>query len=206
MNFSTRVLMGLTTLLVLAASTVMCAVGEAADWNAITLTWTAPGDDGSTGLASQYDIRYSVSSISGTDTTTWWSQATQCTGEPTPHTAGTTETFMITGLQASKTYYLMVKTADEVPNWSGFSNVAVRATTAAPDTIAPAAVRNLARLEQNFGRYEDFLLVLADACASVAPETQGRVSLAQEETEVLSGWPILLEEPARDYKTFGGVV
>ena len=206
MNFSTRVLMGLTTLLVLAASTVLCAVSEAADWNAITLTWTAPGDDGSTGLASQYDIRYSTSAISGTDTTTWWSQATQCTGEPTPLTAGTTQSFAITGLQASKTYYLMLKTADETPNWSGFSNVAVRATTAAPDTIAPAAVRNLARLGQNFYQNGDFSLVLADACASVAPETQGRVSLAQEETEVLSGWPILLEEPARSYETFGGVV
>jgi hypothetical protein len=87
MNFSTKALLGLTTFLALAASTVMCVTSEAANWNAITLTWTAPGDDGNVGRASQYDIRYATSNISGTDTTTWWSQATQCAGEPTPQPA-----------------------------------------------------------------------------------------------------------------------
>jgi hypothetical protein len=203
MNFSTKALLGLTTFLTLAASTVMCVASEAATWNAITLTWTAPGDDGNVGRASQYDIRYSASNISGTDTTTWWSQATQCTGEPAPQTAGTSETFTVTGLQPSKTYYLMIRTADEVPNWSGYSNVAVRTTSAAADTIPPAPVRDLGCLEQNSEQNGDFLLALSGACGNVAPETQGRVSLAPDGIDFWRDWPIVFVEPAREFKLFG---
>jgi hypothetical protein len=206
MKISTKALLGLTTFLVFAAPTVMCVVSEAANWNAIALTWTAPGDDGATGRASQYDVRYSTSNISGTDTTTWWNQATQCTGEPVPQTAGANESFTVTGLQQSRTYYLMIRTGDEMPNWSGFSNVAVRITAAAPDTIPPAAVRNLASLEQNFEQNGNFLLVHRGACGIVSPETQGRVSLAQDVANVWRGWPIVLEEPAREFQNFDGVV
>ena len=91
-----------------------------------TLTWTAPGDDGSQGTASQYDIRYSTSEI----TEATWNSATQCTGEPTPQTAGSSENFTVTGLTPDTTYYFALKTADEVPNWSGLSNV-VSGTTEA---------------------------------------------------------------------------
>ena len=82
----------------------------------ITLTWTAPGDDGTTGTATTYDIRYRTG---GTVVTTNWASATQCTGEPTPHVAGTGETFTVTGLTGSTTYYFGLETADEVPNWIG---------------------------------------------------------------------------------------
>jgi hypothetical protein len=207
MNFSTRALLGLTTFLVFAAPTVMCVTSEAANWNSIALTWTAPGDDGTVGRASQYDIRYATSNISGTDTTTWWNQATQCTGEPVPQTAGTAEAFTVTGLQPSRTYYFVIKTADEVPNWSGFSNVAVRTTAAAPDTIPPAAIRNLANLGRIFEQNEDFLLALKGAYGNVAPETQGRVSLPSDGVDVWRrGWPIAFVEPARELQLLGGVV
>ena len=33
----------------------------------VTLTWTASGDDGSTGRATQYDLRYSLSTITSTN-------------------------------------------------------------------------------------------------------------------------------------------
>ena len=35
--------------------------------SSVTLTWTAPGDDGSTGTASSYEIRYAKSSITAAE-------------------------------------------------------------------------------------------------------------------------------------------
>jgi len=87
--------------------------------NSITLTWTAPGDDGNSGTASHYDIRYSTSTITEGN----WNSASQCTGEPTPKVAGISESFTVTGLNSNTTYYLAIKTADEVPNWSGLSEI-----------------------------------------------------------------------------------
>jgi hypothetical protein len=84
----------------------------------ITLTWTAPGDDGNTGTASQYDIRYSTSKITEANR----NSATQCTGEPSPQVAGSSETFTVTGLSSNTTYYSALETADEVPNWSEISS------------------------------------------------------------------------------------
>ena len=178
-----------TSIAILAAVAALACPREsgAETWNAVTLTWTAPGDDGSTGRATQYDVRYSTSSISGTDTTTWWGQATQCSGEPAPQTAGATETFVVTGLQPSRTYYFVMKTADEVPNWSRYSNVAVKATTAAPDTIPPAAIRNLADCENT-----DFLLAMADTHGIVGHDLRGRVSPVSAGIVTEPGWPVLV--------------
>ncbi|MCJ7655831.1 MAG: PQQ-binding-like beta-propeller repeat protein [Dehalococcoidia bacterium] len=87
--------------------------------NSVTLTWTAPGDDGNVGTASQYDIRYSISSITETN----WDSATQCTGVPYPQPAGSSENFTVTGLSAGATCYFALKTSDEAGNESGLSNV-----------------------------------------------------------------------------------
>ena len=88
--------------------------------NSTTLTWTAPGDDGNVGTATEYDIRYSTSNITEAN----WASATQCMGEPSPKISGSVETFTNTNLSPATTYYFALKTADEVPNWSGLSNVA----------------------------------------------------------------------------------
>jgi hypothetical protein len=93
--------------------------------NSATLTWKAPGDDGNAGTATLYDIRYSTSQVTQAN----WASATQATGEPSPKATGSGETFIVTGLQAGKTYYFALKTADEVPNWSGLSNVVSGTTT-----------------------------------------------------------------------------
>ena len=93
--------------------------------SSITLTWHAPGDDGNSGTASEYDIRYSASPITGAN----WASATQCSGEPAPRVAGSFESFAVTGLSPSTTYYFALKTADEVPNWAGLSNVVNGTTT-----------------------------------------------------------------------------
>ena len=105
--------------------------------SSVDLSWTAPGDDGATGTATTYDVRYSTSTITAGN----WASATQATGEPAPQVAGSAETFTVTGLSESTTYFFAIKTSDEVPNESALSNVP-SATTA--DGTAPDAVTDLA--------------------------------------------------------------
>jgi len=85
----------------------------------VNLNWTAPGDDGNSGTASSYDIRYSTSPVTESN----WSSAIQVTGEPAPSAGGTSQSYTLTGLSSNATYYFALKTRDEVPNWSGLSNV-----------------------------------------------------------------------------------
>ena len=104
--------------------------------SSVALSWTAPGDDGATGTATTYDVRYSTSTITAGN----WATATQATGEPAPAVAGSAETFTVTGLSESTTYFFAIKTSDEVPNESALSNVPSAATA----TTAPDAVTDLA--------------------------------------------------------------
>ena len=90
----------------------------------ITLTWTAPGDDGWIAKAQLYDIRYSTAMITEDN----WDAATPLTGEPDPTVGGEDESHVVTGLDPTTTYYFAIRTADEVPNWSELSNVASTTT------------------------------------------------------------------------------
>ena len=92
--------------------------------SSIDLSWTAPGDNGATGTATTYDVRYSTSTITAGN----WATAAQATGEPAPQVAGSAETFTVTGLSESTTYFFAIKTSDEVPNESALSNVPSAAT------------------------------------------------------------------------------
>lgn len=109
----------------------------------VTLQWTAPGDDGATGTAASYDIRYSLQPI----TTSNYGSATAAIGEPIPATAGTVQSMTVPGLAGQVPYYFAMKTADEVPNWSGLSNVVTGTPPTGPpgssDTIPPAAITDL---------------------------------------------------------------
>ncbi len=88
-------------------------------YTSVDLTWTAPGDDGNTGQATGYDLRYSTSNI----TTSNWDAATPVTGLPTPKSAGSKETFKVTGLAYKTSYYFALRTYDKVLNKSPLSNV-----------------------------------------------------------------------------------
>ena len=103
---------------------------EAIGVDAIRLIWSAPGDDGSDGIASQYDLRYSTTEITAENFTA----ALEVTGEPLPVHPGETQSIDITGLAPVTTYYFAIRTADEVPNWSTISNLAL-ATTLSDDDI-----------------------------------------------------------------------
>jgi hypothetical protein len=80
----------------------------------LRVTWTAPGDDGSTGIATRYDVRYSTSAITAGN----FASASQAAGEPLPQVAGTNQSFVVQGLSPSTTYYFAIKTADEALNGS----------------------------------------------------------------------------------------
>jgi hypothetical protein len=112
----------LKLLLTFLALILLAAASEAAP---ITLTCTASGDDSTSGTASQYDLRYKTTAPALGDTANWFATATQCAGEAVPLPAGTTQVIW-TGDLAPAMYYFMVKVADEVPNWSGWSNVATK--------------------------------------------------------------------------------
>ena len=118
-------------------SAIANLAAAASGQNTVTLGWTAPGDDGNTGTAAQYDIRYSVTAITATN----WGSATQVTSESTPKIAGSAESFTVTGLVVNTTYYFAIKTADEVSNWSAISNVVSKATSG--DISPPSQVTDL---------------------------------------------------------------
>jgi len=126
-------------LLIAAAALLLAASTEAAT---ITMQWTAPGDDGNVGTATTYQMRWSASPIVGTDTLSWWNAAfVVSTGLPAPMVAGTTQTAIVTGaFVAGVTYRFMMKTCDEVPNCSRYSNLATKTFS---DTLAPAAIMDL---------------------------------------------------------------
>lgn len=102
----------------------------------VTIQWTAPGDDGTTGTAAQYDVRYSTSAINEGN----FGAATRVTGAPAPQAAGTTQSMDVTGLTPSTSYWFAIKTADEQGNWSTISNLVQWTTGASTDDIRPAAL------------------------------------------------------------------
>jgi formylglycine-generating enzyme required for sulfatase activity/phosphodiesterase/alkaline phosphatase D-like protein len=103
------------------------------DVNSMTLNWTAVGDDGNTGQASVYDVRFS------TTPNAIWESMRQATGEPTPRPAGETETFTVNGTLPNTWYYFRLKVEDEVPNRSPESIEAA----GKHDTMPPSAVTDL---------------------------------------------------------------
>ncbi len=92
----------------------------------IPLTWTATGDDGSTGQASSYDLRYSTQLIDNTN----FDSATQVAGVSGPAPAGSIENVTVSGLQAGTQYFVAVKVVDEAGNSSTLSNVVTSTTIA----------------------------------------------------------------------------
>lgn len=99
----------------------------------VRLNWVSPGDDGGSGTANAYDIRYSASPITELN----WGSATQVSGEPAPLIAGTSQSYTVVGLSAATLYYFALKTADEVPNISALSNIPSATTSPPPDTTSP---------------------------------------------------------------------
>jgi PKD repeat protein len=90
----------------------------------VMLQWTATGDDGMSGTATAYDVRYSTAPIDETN----FHLAARVANPPKPGAPGTTQLFRAGGLDPLTTYYIALKVLDNVGNASELSNV-VTATT-----------------------------------------------------------------------------
>ncbi|HDS09461.1 MAG TPA: hypothetical protein ENN73_04470, partial [Firmicutes bacterium] len=102
-------------------STVSDLAAEGAGYTYATLSWTAPEPFiGCTGTASTYDVRYSLTDI--TDEAAFLA-ATQASGEPSPSSSGTAETYTLQNLNSNTTYYIAMRTQNSMGAWSPISNV-----------------------------------------------------------------------------------
>ncbi len=115
----------------------------------LVVSWTAPGNDGLTGQAAKYQLKYATSPL--VEAVTGWPdmtaplpmtaaewrsraaarKATQLpfvsawnvSGEPTPAVAGTVQSMVLPGLQAGTRYYIACKSLDADNNLSDLGNV-----------------------------------------------------------------------------------
>ena len=117
---------------------VMDLIALNATSTTMDLSWTSTGDDGTSGTATSFDMRYSTSPINAGN----FLAATELALEPAPAVAGTRQQMTVSGLTPSTTYYFAMKVEDETGAPSPLSNVA-SASTDAPDTTAPSAVTDL---------------------------------------------------------------
>ncbi|MEZ4654003.1 MAG: hypothetical protein R3E12_10590, partial [Candidatus Eisenbacteria bacterium] len=103
----------------------------------VTLTWTAPGDDGADGLATAYDLRRDQKPI----TEVGWEEATRVDPPPVPIEAGSSERFTVIGLSEGQRYFFALRAEDDSGNLAALSNLVVATTSR--DTIPPATITDL---------------------------------------------------------------
>ena len=121
---------------------LVAATGTAT--GALSLSFTAPGDDGTSGRATAYDVRWSLNAIDANS----FASATTLTS-PTPSTAGALQTFTVSGLPDETTVHIALRTRDDVGNWSGVSNDASAMTM----DVAPAAITDLQTIAKGAGTF-----------------------------------------------------
>ena len=122
-------------LFLILISAAPCYAAKGAIW----LRWTATGDDGTIGRAARYDIRYSQYAIQGTDTVGWWNGATIVnTIGKVPPPPGMPDSVLLVNVTYGQRYYAMMRVADEIPNWSRFSNLARFDVVTSVDELVPA--------------------------------------------------------------------
>ena len=113
------------------------AAPQVAD-NNVTLTWTAPSDDGPSGRATAYQLRRSSAPITDGN----FGSATVVPISLTPKAAGAAEQFVVSGLNPGTLYYFAIRGIDNLVLAASVSNNA-SFTTRATDTIPPARVVDL---------------------------------------------------------------
>jgi hypothetical protein len=147
-----------------AAITDLRADGGALD-GTVALSWTAPGDNDTSGTASSYVVKYSDEEITEAN---WASATLVASGVPVPQIAGSSELMTVSELTPNDTYYFAVKTLDEVNNTSVISNSPSGLAT--PDTSAPSTINDLSA---NSGAIEDTIIL-----SWIAPGEDGNAGTA----------------------------
>ena len=113
----------------------------------VGLAWTAAG--AGTGTTVEYDLRYSLSSITEAN----WASHPRAAGVPTPGAPGSAQEHSITGLEMCTQYQFALKSRSACGDWSPISNV-LHVTTSCgggggggPGEIEPANVPPPAAIE-----------------------------------------------------------
>jgi hypothetical protein len=106
---------------VVPSTSTLAAASTATDGEML-LTWNSAGDDGMNGnLTGNYRIQYATFTASWSTSSTP-TNATTVTIATTTQVPGSSQSKLITGLTGGLTYYFVLWTGDEVPNWSTISN------------------------------------------------------------------------------------
>ncbi len=106
----------------------------------VELTWTAPGDDGDTGTATKYYMRYNTTQITSAN----WDVANEIPNAPSPKSGGSPESFTVEGLTPGETFYFAIKAEDEVGNKAPISNSPSAEVPSDPgDTTPPSKIDDL---------------------------------------------------------------
>jgi hypothetical protein len=150
------------------------------------LRWTATGDDGNIGRAARYDIRYSQFPISGIDTSDGGTGRRSSTppGRFPPLPVRRTRCSSVNVTYGTR-YYAMMRVADEVPNWSRYSNLATFLVITGVESESSSA-RGAAS-----GRTEPLLLENRDSVL----DSRGRTHRSHR---VRRGGPPRAASPSRD--------
>ena len=107
--------------------------------NTILLNWTAVGDDSLEGAAQSYIIKISNEEI----TIQNWEEIAEYEQNLIPQESGSSESIVISGLDASTNYFAAIKVLDDAQNLSSLSNVISETTSILPDETPPAAINDL---------------------------------------------------------------
>ncbi len=107
------------------------------EMEAVTLQFTAPGDDGYEGTATAYEVRYGPDAV----TEETWEGSIVFAVVQTPHPAGTMETIRVAGLTGEATLHFGLRARDDGGHESPVSNDVV--ATLPADTVPPSAIRDL---------------------------------------------------------------
>ncbi len=128
--------------------------------NKIRLEWTAPGDDGTFGRASIYQIYRSTSLISNN---------VNCNGVLinhglTPKNSGISERFDVPGLSPNTTYYFCIRAFDDSGNLNTWNGTVSATTQSVPDIIPPSDIASVTATSLGIDRVKlDWVSVGDDA-------------------------------------------
>lgn len=106
--------------------------------DSVALRWTAPGDDGTRGQAAGYEVRFARRILTEAN----FDSTGTVIAEPPAQIAGASESLTVGGLGGPGRVWFALRTRDEIPNWSGVSNI-LRVEIPVGDTIPPAAITTL---------------------------------------------------------------
>lgn len=95
----------------------------------LVLTWIAPGDNGSVGTSSSYEIRTSRTTIPEIGALQWWNNAEVLDHTLIPGGSGSKESYIAKNLATSTKYYFAVRARDKGGNVSPLSISDIRAGT-----------------------------------------------------------------------------